>query len=135
MPQDVSHVFSKTSFTPATFDSVTFEVSWDRISAEDQAKMDAAQAERDAAEAQAKKDAAEAAKEQEQLEKERNGLWKACAVIYSRTINKKTGDLTVKETEQIQYCRSIDAYPPPIPVPGPPKPKQQPAAKPKAKVT
>ena len=74
--RNVNHLFAKGSYTPATFDSVTFSLAWQsesqRITAEAQGKKDAAAAaaeavEAEAAEAQARKDAAKAAR-LEQLE-------------------------------------------------------------------
>ena len=139
--RDVSHLFPKGSFTPATFDSVTFAVSWERITVEDQAKMDAAQAKMDAAEAQAKaqakKDEAEAARRKrlaaEQKKKdaelntriandraeedakaadERRKIRAACTVIYQNTIDKKVKDLTVREEQQVRACQVSGLYPP-----------------------
>jgi hypothetical protein len=33
-----------------------------------------------------------------------------CAAIYKATIDKRTGDLTVRETEQINACSALGAY-------------------------
>jgi hypothetical protein len=74
--RNVNHLFANGSYTPATFDSVTFSLTWQsesqRIAAEAQERKDAAAVEAEAVEAQAaearaKKDAAEAAR-LEQLE-------------------------------------------------------------------
>jgi len=35
-----------------------------------------------------------------------------CRKVYQRTIDKKTYDLTVRETELVAGCRSLDLYPP-----------------------
>jgi hypothetical protein len=35
-----------------------------------------------------------------------------CTAVYHSTINKKTGDLTVGETEKISACRELESYPP-----------------------
>ena len=36
-----------------------------------------------------------------------------CLAIYTTTIDKKASDLTTRETEQLQACRSANLYPPP----------------------
>lgn len=36
-----------------------------------------------------------------------------CLAIFTATIDKKTSDLTTRETEQLQACRSANLYPPP----------------------
>jgi hypothetical protein len=36
----------------------------------------------------------------------------ACTVIYARTVDKKVGDLTVRETQQVQACQLAGMYPP-----------------------
>jgi hypothetical protein len=35
-----------------------------------------------------------------------------CTQLYSQTIDKKTSDLTVRETELVKACQSISLYPP-----------------------
>ncbi|HTB13623.1 MAG TPA: hypothetical protein VK752_18730 [Bryobacteraceae bacterium] len=36
-----------------------------------------------------------------------------CATVYRQTIDKKASDLTVRETQQIDACRTLRLYPPP----------------------
>lgn len=36
----------------------------------------------------------------------------ACSKIYHSTIDKKRGDLTVREEEQVKVCQSLNLYPP-----------------------
>ena len=35
-----------------------------------------------------------------------------CVGIYGATVDKKMSDLTVRETEQVKACQSLDLYPP-----------------------
>jgi hypothetical protein len=35
-----------------------------------------------------------------------------CVGIYGATVDKKMSDLTVRETEQVKACKSLDVYPP-----------------------
>lgn len=131
--RDVSHLFPEGSFTPATFDSVTFAVPWE---SESQRIADEAQAKKDAAQAQAKKDAADLSRRKrlaaEQKKKdaelnariakdraeedakaadERRKLRAACTVIYQNTIDKKVKDLTVREEQQVRACQVSGLYP------------------------
>jgi hypothetical protein len=83
-------------------------------SAEEQAKKDAAEAARlkkiqAEAHAQyvklkAEKDAREAA--------ERARVRAGCSLIYDKTADKKVGDLTVREAQQVQACQVLGLYPP-----------------------
>jgi hypothetical protein len=74
---------------------------------------------------QAEKDAAEVTKLRSEVEKARKGLSEreqaaaerakvraACSVVYKNTANKKVGDLTVKEAQQVQGCQVLGLYPP-----------------------
>jgi hypothetical protein len=36
-----------------------------------------------------------------------------CGTLYRQTIDKKTSDLTVRETQLIDACRTLRLYPPP----------------------
>jgi hypothetical protein len=36
----------------------------------------------------------------------------SCIATYHRTIDKKNADLTVRESEQVKACQSLDLYPP-----------------------
>jgi hypothetical protein len=103
-----------------------------RIAAEEQARKDAAEvAKYEAEDAQRKKkdaeDAARYAKERAKAEateaarqkqlgaeaaQERARLRAACAVIYKNTADKKMGDLTVKEDQQVKACQALGLYPP-----------------------
>lgn len=49
--------------------------------------------------------AAEAAQQSD-----RRRLIRLCAALFSRTVDKKVGDLTVRETDQIQACRVLGLY-------------------------
>ena len=97
------------------------EAERQRIADEQQAKKDALEAARQkrlAAERrkkQADEDARYAkiraeirAKEAEEQAKIRL----ACAAIYKATSDKKMGDLTVKEDQQVRACQSLGLYPP-----------------------
>jgi hypothetical protein len=35
-----------------------------------------------------------------------------CASVYRKTIDKKAGDMTLRDSEQVSECRSLDLYPP-----------------------
>jgi hypothetical protein len=35
-----------------------------------------------------------------------------CASVYRKTIDKKAGDMTLRDSEQVNECRSLDLYPP-----------------------
>jgi hypothetical protein len=43
---------------------------------------------------------------------ERAKLKATCRLVYQSTIDKKQGDLTVREAEQIRACQSLNFYPP-----------------------
>lgn len=71
--------------------------------ADEQKKKDA---ELDARIAKTKaEDEAKAAEEQRQVRA-------ACALIYRNTADKKVGDLTVKEEQQVRACQALNLYPP-----------------------
>jgi hypothetical protein len=36
----------------------------------------------------------------------------SCVTIYHKTIDKRASDLTVRESEQVKACQSLDLYPP-----------------------
>ena len=36
----------------------------------------------------------------------------SCLAAYHKTIDKKNADLTVRESEQVKACQSLDLYPP-----------------------
>jgi Skp family chaperone for outer membrane proteins len=93
----------------------------DRIAAEKQAKEDAAAAARQkrlAAERrkkQAEEDAryAKAKAEQDAKEaEERRQVRAACSAVYQSTADKKIGDLTVREEQQVRTCQALGLYPP-----------------------
>lgn len=132
--REVSHLFPKGSFTPATFDFMTFSVPCE---SESQQIAGEAQAKKDAIEAQAKKAAAETARRKrlaaEQKRKqaeadaryakmkgegdaraaeEQRRLRAACSAIYKKTADTKLKDLTVKEEQQVRACQALNMYPP-----------------------
>jgi hypothetical protein len=97
---NATHAFLKPwPYTPETFESIEFSLSNSFLSPEDGRLL---------AEYEAKKDA-ELAKEQAE---ERQKVRAACALIYKNTANKKVGDLTVKEQQQVRECQALDLYPP-----------------------
>jgi len=81
-------------------------------------------------EVQAKKNAAEAVRQEKkqaevaarnakmkadkdaQAAEERTRVRAACSLIYKSTADKKVGDLTVKEEQQVRFCQSLGLYPP-----------------------
>jgi hypothetical protein len=63
--------------------------------AEDDARSAKAKAERDAQQAE-----------------ERRQVRAACSAVYQGTANKKIGDLTVREEQQVRACQALDLYPP-----------------------
>jgi hypothetical protein len=82
-----------------------------------EAKRDAAEAQRrkQAAAARKKKQAAKQAEEDARLaeqEAERTRIRNACAIVYSKTADKKVSDLTVRESQQVQACQALGLYPP-----------------------
>jgi hypothetical protein len=128
LPKDgvgnVTHSFPMESFTSATFDFVTFAVSWERITAQDQAKRDAEEeqkrkrAEDDAryAKAKAQRDAKDAG--------ERARIRAACAAIaapaclrqhvrlldiFDNLQNKAPSPLGKQENGECWFHRSPDA--------------------------
>ena len=91
------------------------------LEAEVQAKKDAADAARQkrlAAQRKAKQaeDVARSAKakrEQEAKEaEERRRIREACGVLYKDTANKKVGDLTVREEQQVRACQGLGLFRP-----------------------
>jgi len=48
----------------------------------------------------------------EQQRRARAELRARCAEVYKATIDKKVGDLTVREEEQVRACRTLGLYPP-----------------------
>src|SRR4029077_2247667 len=65
----------------------------------------------DISEDQAKSQRAKAI-EDASLAEDRARVRAACAAIYDITENKKVGDLTVKEDQQVRACQASDLYPP-----------------------
>lgn len=136
-PKDFSlkatHVFMPSGSKPwpfrrSEFESVEFfpDPSWQspadaRLAAEERAKKDAAEAVRQkriAAE-QKKRDAEEslhnAKARMEQAAKdarERERLRAVCFEVYRMTADKKVGDLTVREEQQVRACQALGLYPP-----------------------
>jgi hypothetical protein len=55
--------------------------------------------------------ASEAVEAQRRAE-ERSRLRKSCAAIYTTTIDKKVGELTVREEQQVRACQVLGLYPP-----------------------
>jgi hypothetical protein len=74
----------------------------DALRAAAEAKAKQAQAEKEASAAAAAKAAAE----------ERQRVRATCAEIYKRTADKRVGDLTVKEDQQVRACQALGLYPP-----------------------
>ena len=99
-------------------DAAAAEFERERVAAKEQAERD-----RIAAEKQAKEDAAEAARQKrlaaerkkEQAEEdaqkaeEQRKVRAACGVIYQNTADKKIGDLTVREEQQVRECQATRA--------------------------
>jgi hypothetical protein len=56
------------------------------------------------AKAKAEKDAREA--------EEQRKVRSACSVLYQGTAEKKIGDLTVREEQQVRACQALGQYPP-----------------------
>jgi hypothetical protein len=99
-----------------------------RLAEEERAKKDEEQSKKEAAEAatrrrltveRKKKDAEESlrmaeiqAEEDAQAAAQRARVKAACRSIYQTTIDKKQGDLTVRESEQIRACQLLNFYPP-----------------------
>jgi hypothetical protein len=90
-----------------------------RIAAEEQDKKDAAEAVRQnglAAERKRKQAAADAryarvkAEEEVKAAEERAKIRTACRVIYDKTADRKIGDLTVREAQQVQACQVLGLY-------------------------
>jgi hypothetical protein len=99
-----------------------------RKAAEEQAR--AAEEQERLAEEQAKKDAAEAARQRKKQAEadaryaklkadedaraaaERARVRAACSLIYNNTADKKVGDLTVREDQQVRACQLLGLYPP-----------------------
>jgi hypothetical protein len=52
------------------------------------------------------------AKAQAKAAEERARLRAACSFIYDHTSDKKVGDLTVKEAQQVKACQTLNLYPP-----------------------
>jgi len=50
--------------------------------------------------------------EEEKLKKKLAAV-DTCKILYTKTIDMKTSDLTTRQTELIAGCRSLDLYPPP----------------------
>lgn len=75
-----------------------------------QAKPNAAEAQR-RKKKQEEKEAEQKARLDER-EAERAKIRDACALIYSKTVDKKISDLTVRETQQVQACQTAGMYPP-----------------------
>jgi hypothetical protein len=65
-----------------------------------------------AAVAERKRQAEEAARKAAMRAAEHERVRKACAVIYTNTIDKKVRDLTVREEEQVRACQVAGMYPP-----------------------
>ena len=89
--------------------------------AEEQAKRDAAEAARRkrlAAEQKKKQAEADAryakikAEEDAKAAEERRKIRAACSVVYQNTADKKVGDLTVREEQQVRTCQALGLYPP-----------------------
>ncbi|MGA2716984.1 MAG: hypothetical protein ABSG41_28185 [Bryobacteraceae bacterium] len=57
-----------------------------------------------------KAEAAEAVARKKQAAAERAKLALICRDVFRATIDKKTGDLTVRETQQIKGCQTLDLY-------------------------
>jgi len=72
------------------------------------AKRKKKQAEGEALEAKAK------AERDAKAAEERRQVRAACGAVYQSTadINKKVGDLTVREEQQVRACQALDLYPP-----------------------
>jgi hypothetical protein len=91
----------------------------ERTAAEEEAKKDAAEAarrkrlaaerKRKDAEAQARYAKAKA-EEDARAAEERAKIRAACALIYENTANKKVGDLTVKEEQEVRACQALGLY-------------------------
>jgi len=95
----------------------------ERAANEEQAKQDAADAEqrkRQAAERRKKEVESEAryakskAEAEARASEERARVRAACAAIYRSTADKKVGDLTVKEEQQVRACQALGLYPPAV---------------------
>ena len=108
-------------FTRVDFDSVEFSFPGSWVSPEDQRKATEAQAKKDSAEAARRRRLAAARKNKEEEERAcRDGIMAneaakirvACKVTYKGTADKKIGDLTVKESQQVQACQALGLYPP-----------------------
>jgi hypothetical protein len=100
----------------------------ERVAAEERARKEEAEAAREQylSLERKKKEAEEAAREQylslERKKKEaedaaraaqeRARVRAACAVVYKNTADKKMGDLTVKEDQQVKACQALGLYPP-----------------------
>lgn len=100
----------------------------ERVAAEEKAKNLAERGKQEAAEAarrrrladekrlkDAEQDALRAkatAAEEAKAAAERRQLQDACVLIYKNTVNKKVGDLTVREEQQVRTCQALDLYPP-----------------------
>jgi hypothetical protein len=71
----------------------------------------AAEQQREQAQADAQH-AKEKAEEDANVAEEQRQVRAACALIYKDTADKKIGDLTVKEEQQVRTCQALDLYPP-----------------------
>jgi hypothetical protein len=59
-----------------------------------------------------KKEAAEASAAAKAEDAERRKLRATCAAVYQNTADKRMGDLTVKEDQQVKACQALGLYPP-----------------------
>ena len=93
----------------------------ERKAADAQAKQDAAETarRRRLAAEQKKKDAElnarlvkERAEDEAKATEERRKVRAACTAVYRDTADKKLGDLTVKEEQQVRACQALGLYPP-----------------------
>lgn len=103
-------VYSRDLYKPDEIASyqITADTSWAAQEAEERREAKAAdrrKAARIAAEAHEKEEAARKAEERERLKA-------ACSSVYKQTADKKVGDLTVKESKQVQACSELGMYPP-----------------------
>ena len=56
--------------------------------------------------------AKERAAEEARASEERRKIRDACGLIYKNTADKKVGDVTVKEEQQVRACQALGLYPP-----------------------
>ena len=99
-PDKGKHGFVATDLLEVTKESQALRVSWEAAAAR-RAREEHARRELEQAAARAERNA------------ERERARKACATVYSKTIDRKISDLTVRETTQVNACQSRGWYLPP----------------------